>query len=50
MPVGQGRMRVPEIVAAAPGALRVVELDDSRLDRFEALAQSRDYLVREGLA
>ena len=50
VPVGQGRMRIGEIVAAAPHAMRVVELDDSELDRFEALAQSRDYLVREGLA
>jgi sugar phosphate isomerase/epimerase len=50
VPVGQGRMRIPEIVAAAPGAMRVVELDDSELDRFDALAQSREYLVREGLA
>jgi sugar phosphate isomerase/epimerase len=50
VPLGQGRMRIPEIVAAAPGALRVVELDDSELDRFDALAQSREYLVREGLS
>jgi sugar phosphate isomerase/epimerase len=50
VPVGQGRMRIPEIVAAAPAAMRVVELDDSELDRFDALAQSREYLVREGLA
>jgi sugar phosphate isomerase/epimerase len=50
VPVGQGAMRFPEIVAAAPRALRVVEADDSQLDRFELLARSRDYLVREGLA
>ena len=37
-------------VAAAPTALRVVEADDSMLDRFDLLAQSRDYLLREGLA
>jgi hypothetical protein len=30
--------------------LRVVEADDSRLDPFDLLAQSRDYLLREGLA
>jgi sugar phosphate isomerase/epimerase len=50
VPVGQGAMRVPAIVAAAPDALRVVELDDSELDRFDALEQSRDYLAREGFA
>ncbi len=50
VPVGQGSMRVPEIVAAAPSALRVIEADDSELDRFDLLAQSREYLVSEGLA
>ena len=50
VPVGHGAMRFPAIVAAAPGALRVVEADDSELDRFELLAQSRDYLLREGMA
>jgi sugar phosphate isomerase/epimerase len=50
VPVGQGAMRFPAILAAAPDALRIVELDDSALDRFDALAQSRDYLLREGLA
>jgi sugar phosphate isomerase/epimerase len=50
VPVGQGAMRFPPIFAAAPGALRVVELDDAGLDRFDAVAQSRDYLLAEGLA
>jgi sugar phosphate isomerase/epimerase len=50
VPVGQGAMRFPEIIAAAPGALRVVEADDSQLDPFDLLAQSRDHLLREGLA
>jgi sugar phosphate isomerase/epimerase len=50
LPVGAGAMRFPAIVAAAPSALRVVEADDSGMDRFELLARSRDYLVREGLA
>lgn len=47
--VGAGAMRIPGIVAAAPAALRVVELDDCEGDRFEALADSRAYLEREGL-
>ena len=50
VPVGQGAMRFPAIVAAAPRAMRVVEADDSELDRFDLLARSRDYLLREGLA
>lgn len=49
-PVGEGAMRFPAIIAAAPSALRVVEADDSRMDQFDLLARSRDYLVREGLA
>lgn len=48
--VGSGSLPVPEIVAAAPGALRVVELDDTRGDMFDALAASRAYLVERGLA
>lgn len=50
VPVGQGAMRFPAIVAAAPHAMRVVEADESELDRFDLLAQSRDYLLREVLA
>jgi sugar phosphate isomerase/epimerase len=50
LPVGEGAMRFPAIIAAAPSALRVVEADDSRMDQFELLARSRDYLIREGLA
>ena len=48
--VGEGAMRFPGLVAAAPTALRVVELDDTQGDRFDALARSRAYLVGEGLA
>jgi sugar phosphate isomerase/epimerase len=48
--VGSGKMPVKEIIAAAPNALRVVELDDSRADRFEAIADSYAYLVKENLA
>jgi len=35
---------VPEILAAAPGAWRVVELDSCATDVFGALAESRAYL------
>lgn len=48
--VGAGDMPVRDIIEAAPAALRVIELDDSRGDRFQAVADSFDYLVREGLA
>ncbi|MDT0345877.1 sugar phosphate isomerase/epimerase family protein [Streptomyces litchfieldiae] len=43
--VGQGAMPVPEILAAAPGALRIVELDTCATDFFDALAVSRAYLT-----
>ena len=46
----RGRDAVPGDRRGGPAALRVVELDDTRGDRFEALARSRAYLVREGLA
>jgi sugar phosphate isomerase/epimerase len=48
--VGSGSMPIAEIIAAAPSALRVVELDDSRGDRFEALEASYAWLVKENLA
>jgi sugar phosphate isomerase/epimerase len=48
--VGSGGMPVKEIIAAAPDALRVVELDDSRADRFDAIADSYAFLVKENLA
>ncbi|WP_219417437.1 sugar phosphate isomerase/epimerase family protein [Pseudonocardia nigra] len=47
--VGQGGMPIREIVAAAPNALRVVELDDSRGDRFQAVADSYAWLREAGL-
>ena len=47
---GDGAMRFAGIIAAAPEALRVLELDDCAGDRFDALARGRAYLVREGLA
>ncbi len=48
--VGAGTLPIREIVEAAPSALRVVELDDSRGDRFQAIADSFTYLTGEGLA
>jgi sugar phosphate isomerase/epimerase len=48
--VGSGALPVKEILAAAPAALRVVELDDSRGDRVQAIADSFTFLVGEGLA
>ncbi|WP_185740531.1 sugar phosphate isomerase/epimerase family protein [Homoserinimonas aerilata] len=47
--VGQGSLPVRDILAAAPQALRVIELDDSRGDRFAAVADSYAWLVNEGL-
>ena len=45
---GRGAVPIPEILTAAPGALRVVELDDTAGDMLEAVGDSRAYLV--GLA
>jgi sugar phosphate isomerase/epimerase len=46
--VGSGRMPVREILAAAPQALRVVELDDYDGDVFDALAESVAFLTANG--
>ncbi|MFB4283774.1 sugar phosphate isomerase/epimerase family protein [Nonomuraea sp. MTCD27] len=43
--VGRGVMSVPEILAAAPDAWRVVELDECATDIFAALADSHAYLT-----
>ncbi len=43
--VGSGVLPVRAILAAAPTALRVVELDDTAGDMFEALHASRDFLL-----
>lgn len=42
--VGSGRMPVAAVLAAAPQAVRVVELDDFEGDVFDALADSITYL------
>lgn len=43
--VGSGSIDVPAILAAAPNALRVIELDDSRGDRYQAIVDSFAYLT-----
>ncbi len=48
--VGQGSLPIEQIIAAAPSALRVIELDDSRGDRFQAVADSFAFLTGKGLA
>jgi sugar phosphate isomerase/epimerase len=48
--VGKGSLPIREIIEAAPSALRVIELDNSRGDRFEAVADSFAFLTSEGLA
>ena len=48
--VGSGTLPIRSIIEAAPSALRVIELDDSRDDRFQAIADSFAYLTKEGLA
>ena len=48
--IGSGSLPIRDIIEAIPTALRVVELDDSRGDRFQAVADSFEWLVGEGLA
>ncbi len=48
--VGSGSLPIRAIIEAAPEALRVIELDDCRGDRFTAIADSFAYLVKENLA
>ncbi|SOD63283.1 Sugar phosphate isomerase/epimerase [Streptomyces zhaozhouensis] len=43
--VGAGAMPVPEVLAAAPEALRIIELDSCDTDLFDALAASRAYVT-----
>ncbi|UCR88649.1 sugar phosphate isomerase/epimerase family protein [Mycetocola spongiae] len=47
--LGRGIMPIRAIINAAPHALRVVELDDSREDLFTALETSRTFLIAEDL-
>ena len=48
--VGSGTLPVLDFLAAAPTALRVVELDDTEGDRMAAVAASREYLMRASSA
>lgn len=48
--LGRGVLPVADIAAAAPHALRVIELDDSRGDRFTAVADGLAFLREQGLA
>jgi sugar phosphate isomerase/epimerase len=50
LPVGIGLMPVLDILAAAPGALRVIELDDFDGDVFDALEASVAFLRANGEA
>ncbi|GII76721.1 xylose isomerase [Sphaerisporangium rufum] len=43
--VGEGVMPVPDILAAAPGAWRIVELDECATDVVDALARSHAHLA-----
>jgi sugar phosphate isomerase/epimerase len=43
-PAGQGEIDVPAILAAAPGATRVLEFDDFQFDVFDGLAASLAWL------
>jgi sugar phosphate isomerase/epimerase len=45
---GTGVVPIADIVAAAPGALRVVELDDTAGDILDAVRQGREFLMGLG--
>jgi sugar phosphate isomerase/epimerase len=45
VPLGTGVLPVWDIIAAAPDALRVVELDDSETDLLEAVRAGREFLL-----
>jgi sugar phosphate isomerase/epimerase len=47
--VGSGVLPVREIIAAAPDVLRVVELDDSEMDLFDAVRDSREFVLASGV-
>ena len=48
--VGSGSLPVPDFLAAAPDALRVVELDDTIGDVFDAIEASRAFLQSSAAA
>jgi len=45
VPLGTGVLPVWDIIAAAPDALRVVELDDSETDLLDAVRAGREFLL-----
>jgi len=45
VPLGSGVLPVWDIIAAAPEALRVVELDDSETDLLQAVQAGREFLL-----
>jgi sugar phosphate isomerase/epimerase len=45
VPVGAGALQIWDFIAAAPDALRVVELDDTEGDIVDAVRASREYLL-----
>ncbi|WP_394940702.1 sugar phosphate isomerase/epimerase family protein [Psychromicrobium sp. YIM B11713] len=48
LPVGQGKMNIPEVLAAVPALqYAVMEFDDFRGDIFDGLAQSLSYLRKD---
>jgi sugar phosphate isomerase/epimerase len=47
VPVGSGVLPVWDIIAAAPQALRVVELDDTEIDVLDAIRASREFLLAD---
>jgi sugar phosphate isomerase/epimerase len=47
VPLGSGVLPVWDIISAAPGALRVLELDDSETDLLEAVRASREFLLAD---
>ena len=51
VPVGQGRVDIPAVLAAGTGVRwHIVELDRSHTEMFSALRQSYDYLVGNGFS
>ncbi|SKB70852.1 Sugar phosphate isomerase/epimerase [Arthrobacter sp. 31Cvi3.1E] len=45
--LGKGELPLAELLAAAPNATRILELDDYRGDMWEALQTGRDYLTQQ---
>ena len=45
LPAGQGEMNIPAVLAAAPGAVRVLEFDAYAGDVFQGLAESLQYVL-----